>query len=488
MPRPSNRTARKTSPATHACRRPERSVRRPRQARGRASRCHPRGGARRILRPGFAAARLDDVARRAGVAKGTIYLYFADKETLFQELVRAMMSPVVGCHRGVAAADIPLRDVAERVVDMFVREMFGTRRKDVIRLILTEGPRFPAARRVLLPRSDLSRVMAAMRALLQRADRARRVAPRRAGEVSAIAGPAPALVAIIWNAMFDRFAPLDVARDDARASRHHSVRRRERDMTRAIRIGMLPRGRALALAGLQQGGDAVFQGWIEADLIFVSPDEHGRIETLTVREGDAVEKGAPLFTLDHDLQADDLEMRQGDARQRRARLRARAAAAQERIRHAEGLRRGAGGAARRAGAAGVGADPARAAQGLSPVDGVVQQIYFRPGETGAGRPADRLAPAARQHQGALLRAGSRCWRGLRIDDPVPSAATAARPRCRRRSASSRAAAEYTPPVIYSLRGAPQARLPGRGAPETAGRVCASVSRSTCDGDGDEAGK
>ena len=48
---------------------------------------------------GFAAARLDDVARRAGVAKGTIYLYFRDKESLFQELVRAMLSPMVGTHR-----------------------------------------------------------------------------------------------------------------------------------------------------------------------------------------------------------------------------------------------------------------------------------------------------------------------------------------------------------------------------------------------------
>src|SRR4051812_25135898 len=45
---------------------------------------------------GFAAARLDDVARRAGVAKGTIYLYFSDKEALFQELVRSMLNPVVG--------------------------------------------------------------------------------------------------------------------------------------------------------------------------------------------------------------------------------------------------------------------------------------------------------------------------------------------------------------------------------------------------------
>ena len=44
---------------------------------------------------GFAAARLDDVARRADVAKGTIYLYFKDKEALFQELLRAEISPVI---------------------------------------------------------------------------------------------------------------------------------------------------------------------------------------------------------------------------------------------------------------------------------------------------------------------------------------------------------------------------------------------------------
>ena len=45
---------------------------------------------------GFAAARLEDVAKRAGVAKGTIYLYFHDKEALFQELVRSLLTPVVG--------------------------------------------------------------------------------------------------------------------------------------------------------------------------------------------------------------------------------------------------------------------------------------------------------------------------------------------------------------------------------------------------------
>src|SRR4051794_4094634 len=58
---------------------------------------------------GFAATRLDDIARRAGVAKGTIYLYFRDKESLFQELVRAMPSPIVGRLEAAPMAELPAR-------------------------------------------------------------------------------------------------------------------------------------------------------------------------------------------------------------------------------------------------------------------------------------------------------------------------------------------------------------------------------------------
>src|SRR5487761_999524 len=63
---------------------------------------------------GFAAARLDDVAQRAGVAKGTIYLHFDDKESLFQELIRAKMVPVVGTLEAVFATDLPLRVIVDR--------------------------------------------------------------------------------------------------------------------------------------------------------------------------------------------------------------------------------------------------------------------------------------------------------------------------------------------------------------------------------------
>jgi AcrR family transcriptional regulator len=157
---------------------------------------------------GFAATRLDDVAKRAGVAKGTIYLYFRDKESLFQELVRAMLSPMVGALEGAPLADLPARAVAETIAELFAREIFGTRRKDVIRLILTEGARFPKLAEFYY-HEVIERVMAAMRVVLTRAverGELRSDALARFPQLLV----APALVAIVWNGLFDRFSPLDV--------------------------------------------------------------------------------------------------------------------------------------------------------------------------------------------------------------------------------------------------------------------------------------
>ena len=157
---------------------------------------------------GFAATRLDDVAQRAGVAKGTIYLYFRDKESLFQELVRTMLSPVVGALEAARTADLPARAVAETIADLFVREIFGTRRKDVIRLIIAEGPRFPKLAEFYY-HEVIERVTAAMRTVLARAA-ARGELPNDALARFPQLLVAPALVAVIWTSLFDRFAPLDV--------------------------------------------------------------------------------------------------------------------------------------------------------------------------------------------------------------------------------------------------------------------------------------
>ena len=156
---------------------------------------------------GFEAARLDDVARRAGVAKGTIYLYFRDKETLFQELVRAMLTPVVGSIEAMTAANLPLAVLADRIVELFVREVYETRRKDVIRLIISEGRRFPKLAEFYY-REVLARIIPAVRSLLRHAA-ARGEVPERLAEFPQIIA-APGLLAIIWNGLFERFEPLDV--------------------------------------------------------------------------------------------------------------------------------------------------------------------------------------------------------------------------------------------------------------------------------------
>jgi AcrR family transcriptional regulator len=156
---------------------------------------------------GFAATRLDDVAKRAGVAKGTIYLHFRDKESLFQELVRTMLTPVVGSLEALRDADIPLRVLADRLVDLFVNEIFATRRRDVIRLMLLEGRRFPKLAEFYY-REVLSRVLGALRALLTRAAERGEVPASLARFPQLLA--APGLVAVVWSGLFDRFEPLDV--------------------------------------------------------------------------------------------------------------------------------------------------------------------------------------------------------------------------------------------------------------------------------------
>jgi AcrR family transcriptional regulator len=156
---------------------------------------------------GFEAARLDDVAKRAGVAKGTIYLYFRDKESLFEELISAMLAPLVATIEGIGAADVPMALISEHIVDMFVREIYETRRKEVIRLILTEGRRFPQIAEFYY-REVLSRIIAAVRTLLKRAAARGEVPPGLVDFPQLIA--APGLVAVIWSGLFDRFEPLDV--------------------------------------------------------------------------------------------------------------------------------------------------------------------------------------------------------------------------------------------------------------------------------------
>jgi AcrR family transcriptional regulator len=158
---------------------------------------------------GFAATRLDDVAKRAGVAKGTIYLHFKDKEALFQELIRTALGPLISRLASPPPPGGSVRTALEAFAQTFAQEVVATRRGDIVRLIIAEGARFPAIADFYY-REVVSRGMAGMRSLIELG-----IARGEIRQEGLTRFPqlvvAPAIVAVIWQGLFGRQAPLDAA-------------------------------------------------------------------------------------------------------------------------------------------------------------------------------------------------------------------------------------------------------------------------------------
>jgi AcrR family transcriptional regulator len=164
-------------------------------------------GLEEFVARGFAATRLEDVARRAGVAKGTIYLHFEDKEALFQELIRSAVAPMIARLAAPPPAGHSAREIFERFAETLAHDVVATRRGDLLRLFLTEGSRFPALAEFYY-REVIVRGMAGMRALIRYG-----IARGEIREAALAQFPqlmvAPAIVAVIWHGLFARLSPLD---------------------------------------------------------------------------------------------------------------------------------------------------------------------------------------------------------------------------------------------------------------------------------------
>jgi HlyD family secretion protein len=206
---------------------------------------------------------------------------------------------------------------------------------------------------------------------------------------------------------------------------------------------------AAMLAGCDPPRDPGYQGWVEADMIFVSPDESGRVTKLSVREGDEVKAGMQLYAVDDDLQ-------QADLNQNNATL----ANAQQSYDRAASLSKTGSGtqatldaavSALRVAEAHVNTSQTRLSRriGFAPVAGVVQQIYFREGETvPAQRPVLSIMPPGNMKIRFYV---------PETDLPKLAIGDEVRVTCDNCAADLTAriyfiatSAEYTPPVIYSL--------------------------------------
>jgi len=206
---------------------------------------------------------------------------------------------------------------------------------------------------------------------------------------------------------------------------------------------------AASLAGCWESKNPGYQGWVEADMIFVSPDEQGRVVKLNVREGDHVEVGAPLYAVDDDLQ-------QADLNQSNATL----ANAQQAYDRAAALSKTGSGtqanydtalANLRVAEARVNTSQTRLERRRmkAPIAGTIQQIYFREGETvAAQRPVISILPPGNmkvrfyvpEPELPKLKVGDE----VRVTcDGCPADITA-------KIYFIATTAEYTPPVIYSL--------------------------------------
>lgn len=206
---------------------------------------------------------------------------------------------------------------------------------------------------------------------------------------------------------------------------------------------------AVTLAGCKERRDPGFQGWVEADMIFVSPDESGRVTKLNVREGDEVKPGMQLYSVDDELQ--QAEHFQNNATLANAQQTYDRAAALSKTGSGTQATLDAALSALRVAEARVNTTKTRLARrnGYAPVGGTIQQIYFREGE---------MVPAQRPVL-SIMPPGNMKLRFFVPETELPKLAIGdeIRVTCDNCAADLTAkiyfiatSAEYTPPVIYSL--------------------------------------
>jgi AcrR family transcriptional regulator len=159
---------------------------------------------------GYAEARLDDVARRAGIAKGTIYLYFKNKELLFQDVLRSLVHHTfeeleVFVRTSPGSAEELVRNVLSR---QYAEIVGNPRTLSMFRLVLSESHRFPQLSNVYL-REVIAPGVAAMRALVDRGIASGEFRKTKITEFPQIL-VGPTILAVVWTLILGDRQRLDL--------------------------------------------------------------------------------------------------------------------------------------------------------------------------------------------------------------------------------------------------------------------------------------
>ena len=160
---------------------------------------------------GFAATRMDDVAVRAGVTKGTVYLYFETKEELFAALIRRELLPNIERLEAAASADVPATVLLERLMAIWAEHVVPSRASVLPKLIIGEAGNFPELAKLYLD-EVIHRARALLGSVLRRGVQTGEFRPIDVDHVVyCVIGPL--LFSVLWRHSFEPHdvAPLDVA-------------------------------------------------------------------------------------------------------------------------------------------------------------------------------------------------------------------------------------------------------------------------------------
>jgi len=160
---------------------------------------------------GFAGTKVEDVAKRAGVSKGLLYLYFKTKEDLFKAVIRSFISPKIDAlTRTVENSDLsaeaflrgPFLDLAKTIPNSPARIL--------ARLMISEGPKHPDLVEWYWE-NVVSKALTALRTVIRRGVESGELRRSALDDFPYILA-APVVFSVLWKILFETHDNLDTDR------------------------------------------------------------------------------------------------------------------------------------------------------------------------------------------------------------------------------------------------------------------------------------
>ncbi len=150
---------------------------------------------------GFTAARMEDVARRAGLSKGTLYLYVDSKQELFVELIRTIAMPKVERIEQIADSIENSHEAIRTILAVAAVMVRESPLPRVVKVLIAESGAFPEVVRSYREQV-LDRVFAALARILERGRAAGELKIRNA-DLAVRLVVAPIIFSAIWRVVFE---------------------------------------------------------------------------------------------------------------------------------------------------------------------------------------------------------------------------------------------------------------------------------------------